>query len=1123
MQKFITVCGLWLCSQTILPAAIQIANDRILVTGAQGTVTLSATNGSILSMTQAGKNVSLWQSGERGLWQVKYREGGEITADAFAKGNASQSFECRMGRSQDELLLDYRSAELTVNVTLTVVSNGIALSAQLKPATKTILDFYLPARMRFNPATMERLICPPNGNMTVGTAFRSPFFQEQPLESPSAWRSKSVGPAGYASLYGKLPKQRDMRDPAVPLRVTAEGKTWLGESVARGLEGKSAVVNRPPGEGQADLVLIESEHGAYLSGSRLGGQGMLWRVGGFVTEPEESLMLRAVPAVVARVAGEAVVTRKKLGVLALTRGPERGGGNYTDVAEWVARLRQLPSVTARQVQLVELTSISELAAALEQGEFRAILNPYGECLPVLKLEDHKEMVARVGRYVRDGGHWFEVGGFSFFAALMPVRYFESQLSYPPAFADFAQLESAQGTVAVYGVQPQTSQPWEGAKRHDLIFVPGKLAWGGDVSGGYFERAFGTFVEKGTVWTSPKVLFITGRTTPENLVRYCQENRIERRLEQKLTPEALKKFKQSVLVFYTGNSQEKLAHLDKLPVPTLVHFSDYLKGGFDKEYPDHLPPNAWFGSPADLRRFFDRCHELGHLVMPYTNPTWWCDHPKGPTFEREGEAPLLKNLDGTPAYERYSKNDGYTVCHWHPAVQKVNRETVRQFTMDYPVDVLFQDQCGARTWKYDMNPASPTPYAYMDGLVSQAAEDAARMPLSTEAGWDRVVNYEAQLCGLSFQVVPTEGGPPWRKFMKNEYPPNAWQIYPVAQYIAHDKAAMLYHDLGQFVTNPEVLAWTLGLGFSMSYRISAPALERDAPREWLRWLDRLQKSVCAQYLGTPTLAFEHQQATRTGAGESIRSKFGLLTIAANLSSQPQTVDGKALAAHGFHVSGPGVVAGRLSQVNNQRFGNEGVSFVTEERQKQFEVWAYAPAETQIAVELPRALNANARVTFDGGKAQPATIQNGVVSLRLPALVGQTLVRPPENLAGKAPKDWPGGKPAIGVIDLSNGHKPNWTSIMPSAWVAALEKSPLLQRHGLAVRRLTTAAELDQALKAGSQAWLMIVNPYGEIFPAGLAGDWRARLTQIREYVVHGGHWCEAAGFSFHTALMPTGNG
>ena len=107
------------------------------------------------------------------------------------------------------------------------------------------------------------------------------------------------------------------------------------------------------------------------------------------------------------------------------------------------------------------------------------------------------------------------------------------------------------------------------------------------------------------------------------------------------------------------------------------------------------------------------------------------------------------------------------------MQAANRKTVRQFTDEYPVDVLFQDQCGARGWQYDTNPASPTPYAYTDGLVSMVAEDSRTKPLSTESGWDRVVNYESQLCGMTWSIVPTEGRPAWA-------PPHEIRLRPGAR-------------------------------------------------------------------------------------------------------------------------------------------------------------------------------------------------------------------------------------------------------------------------------------------------------------------------------------------------------
>ena len=148
------------------------------------------------------------------------------------------------------------------------------------------------------------------------------------------------------------------------------------------------------------------------------------------------------------------------------------------------------------------------------------------------------------------------------------------------------------------------------------------------------------------------------------------------------------------------------------------------------------------------------------------------------------------------------------------------ELRRQFAEDYPVDILFQDQVGARTWVYDRNPASPTPYAYAEGLLSQADEDARVRPLATEDGYDRVLNAEVQLCGFTFALVPGPN-PSWARSFKSRYPATTWEIFPVAQVLAHEKAAMLHHDLGKFVSDRVTLSWTLGLGFAMSERGDRP--------------------------------------------------------------------------------------------------------------------------------------------------------------------------------------------------------------------------------------------------------------------------------------------------------------
>jgi hypothetical protein len=426
-------------------------------------------------------------------------------------------------------------------------------------------------------------------------------------------------------------------------------------------------------------------------------------------------------------------------------------------------------------------------------------------------------------------------------------------------------------------------------------------------------------------------------------------------------------------------------LAQLPVPSQVHFADYLHGGFDKQYPGHLPPHPKFGTPEQFRELFDKAHRLGHLVVPYTNPTWWCDGPKGPTFEQHGEAPLLNGLDGKPADEQYSQNEGFTVCHWHPAVRAANQKTVEQFSRDYPCDILFQDQCGARGWRYDTNPASPTVAAYTEGLLSMNAEDCRRKPLSTESGWDGVVNFQSQLCGMTWSLAPTESGPAWRQFMKARYAPATWEIFPVAQYIAHDKTAMLHHDLGQFVTNRPTLAWTLGLGFSLSYRTAASALEQDGPRQWLLWLDRLQKSVCSRYVGQPLSDFAHQRDARAAADDDgwLQARYDSLQVVANLSPRPRSVQNAQLAPWGFIVTAPGLVAANVQSLGGTDFGEEGVSFVTQGDEAKTEVWVFARPGENVAVLTPAALPDSAKLYLDGEKPIQATGSGRVRQFTLPS--------------------------------------------------------------------------------------------------------------------------------------------
>lgn len=1124
---------------SILISIIGSAAEPASYTLGQGerSISFSAKNGSILFV---GKSTIL-KSAKTGLWQARFQDGSTVNAADFSSDSPERLFEnIPMGSANNEFRFRYRSADIVVVITVSINDNTYDFVAQITPQKKVLLDFALPARLRFNADGIERFIFPMDGNFSVGAAFEKAFFEEQPLNHPIAWRpGPVVGPKGYIALYGGPLNQRPDHDPAVALRTTDDGHKWFSDALSKRIDNKKAVVNRPPTPTQADIVLVDSENGPYLSAHNL-GKGRLWRIGGKVEEGEKQIVLEIITALAERLAnGTASQSVEKhgqdthniIGLIALERGPESGGWANVKVAEWSAQLKRI-AAAYKTVEFLELKTLSDIEQALQSDKYALILNPYGEWTPVLPGKNMAATVESIGRYVHSGGNWIEVGGYPFFAELHPVRFLNYSVSYPPAFTDFMYLEGKNSSVAIYGIQPQKWKPWEGAKNKDAIFVPGRLGCGADEKGGYCERSFATYVKAGMVWKTPIVRLVisNSRASTSGLIdeidAYCKLNEIKRRLGDKMSADVLNKLKKSVLVYYAGNAKEKTEHLNLLPVPTLIHFADYLHGGFDKQYPDHLPPNPSFGTGEDLRAFFDNAHQIGHLISPYTNPTWWCDHPKGPTFEREGDAPLLKGLDGKPVYERYGINDGWTVCHWHPAVQSANRKTVGQFTTDYPVDILFQDQCGARGWRYDLNPASPTPYAYSDGLISMVAEDCKRVPLGTEAGWDRVVNYESLLCGMTFKILSTEfeRAPSYMRLMKSDYPPNTWRFYPLAEQIAHDKTAMLHHDLGQFVFNRGTLSFTLALGFSLSYSVPAKGLIQDAQREWLRWLDRAQKAVCSRYIAEPIRSFNHKRFADAPFDDDgiIEATYGNVHIVANLGPTARVVDGRNIAPFGFYASAPGMSAGNLK--NTRDLGDDGISFVVESQAEKSDIWVYASSEQDVAVVLPTKINSIDKA--EGDIAPNKYSLNGdTFAFTLPPRSGAKRITPPAELANKAPRDWQGVKPSIGILDFSPQGKsgslviqPSWTSITARQWYYAFAQSRLAKEYGVPVRRITNVDDLVSALKSGGTNWLAIINPYGEHFPETAPGKWREMIELIRQYVNNGGSWWETAGYSLYGAYF-----
>lgn|GEM_PF-1904981 len=509
------------------------------------------------------------------------------------------------------------------------------------------------------------------------------------------------------------------------------------------------------------------------------------------------------------------------------------------------------------------------------------------------------------------------------------KFFERSLvyfcEYPNLFMDFCQLDTVSGgRLALYGVRPRPAhEPWKAER----AFVPGSLRVAGTGSTGYVRHVFKVYAEKGGKFVTPSVRLATGRDVRQSVEDYALANDITRKLEDKAPAEVLNKLKRSPLVLAYGRASQIAEECAAVPSPTLFHHHRYLKGGFDKEYPDHLPSNAEkFGTDEEHRAMIDTLHAAGHLYSPYSNPTWWCDHPRGPTFERVGDVALLVGADGKHIYEKY-KNDGWTTCLWHPEVRAANRRTIDAFTSQLPVDVLFQDQVGARRCPLDFNPAAPSPLAYTEGMLSMAEEDALRVPLATEDGWDKVANQETVICGCAWQIVPhTLDTNTWMSVLdRKTLPADTWVYEPLTLYMMHDKCIFYLHNLSGMSNNDRILVWQLALGYNLSLAMHFPGCTKSVnggpAREWYKYLHDLQTRVLSKVAGRKLTSFVHDRSQmlsregfdkRSGLDDgTIEAEWdGGVRVLANLGNVRRKVKGVWLAPYGYQIIGPGFEAAYL---------------------------------------------------------------------------------------------------------------------------------------------------------------------------------------------------------------------
>ncbi len=1103
------------------PASLQVANLTFKL-DSEATATLKLGNNAI-RITQ--------------LWQVNFIDHPPVNATTFTKEPWNGKITVK--QEPNAIVIQGRSNGLDLDIIATKVGDALDFKVNIVKTKIHVSHVYLPHATEFPIEGMDKVVFPHRGSESMGLAFLPEFFRKH-ADGNTKWNQVMSGDKGYISLFGAPLQSLEDHTPILPLRVTEEGKKWYTEGLINDVERISYRVNRPPAEGQAELSLVENDSGSMLAGTRFGGKGWLFRFTGNGNDtPYDNgrhvmryLFNATMNAILQR--EPELVTKKRIALASLKNGPLHGGWTPTPVADWENYFPGASFIREAEAEFVRLESPEAIRSALQDPNVGLILNPYGEIYPggdASKLLDDLKLLKA---FVQRGGIWWETGGFPFFYVLIPQPYESFSASYPSAVADFVHFAYGPSGLAIFGVQPLMRKPWD----MERIVNPTSLDIAGLGHAANFTHGWMTAINPGSAWNSPPLRWQGNLSTPKAaLAEVARVQEIKGSLEDKATkPGLLEKLKGAVLV-RTGiaTAEMQIEALERLPKGSIVHYTEYLKGGFDKQYPDHLPVNPRFGSDDDLATFIKACQDSGHLAMPYTNTSWWCIDPKGPTFEQAGEAPLAKNRDGSPRKERYGTNEGYSICFYHPAVQNAHRNVRKDMSEKYPNDIVLQDQVGSRSWLWNFNPLEPNFACGNDGMLSLSMEDAQNVPIATEDGYDRVLNFETMICGAAWGMIPAKAQHETRH-AKYRFPQGEWEFFPILSYLGHDQCIFTTHDLGHFISTPDQVAAALAFGYAMSYYWHQNSHQNPPQVHWLNWLDALQKTICAQYAGKKLLDFTYPQ---TGSDhqkphELIYTQFqGNVTIVANTGEtnvplknllantaftkeERDWLDTITLPPFGFYASAPNARAARI-------FDKEGtpVSIAVQLKNKNIDGVVLAPGATTLQIPVPDSWKSAQVNLMDSKYAAKSAFKGNLLEIILPKYQDD-YEEMPVDYATKAPKTIKATKPVVAIVspkDLKHPHLPADIDL----WEKHLKH--FLSEEGIDVIRISDLGELVRLLKLppSPERPFAIVSPAGETvfgLPEIKPLDF---IQMIKNYVNTGGIWWGTGGYPFFYYLAVRSDG
>ena len=512
------------------------------------------------------------------------------------------------------------------------------------------------------------------------------------------------------------------------------------------------------------------------------------------------------------------------------------------------------------------------------------------------------------------------------------RFFEENRDYvstypAPLFADYLAVSSHLGDFALYSQHQDTIQPVSLGVVHDKANREQQQM--------YLKHTFHTDIREGERWQSPSVRIQVAKSAQESIGAYRRANKMDEypSLRDKVG-EQYESLAQAPLLKADSHSlyrqlkagfadyREKI--FEKLPSPAIFHVVAYWQGQFDQNYPDFWPPNTTYGSATEFAMMIEEAQESGFLVMPYTNPTWW--NEESPTLQNlppslTRDELLLQDKAREIETKSYGAREGVVTSPYVPFVQERVDKVIERLTSKIPSDLLFEDQIGARPWRFDYNPSSPRTTAYSEGWLAHTRLYQDKN-LMTEGGYDWLAETQVGFHGGLLLEQQKGNAERW-------WGEGTWQPYPLATMMARDKVFFYQHNLDSktMTRDKATLRWNLALGYMLSHNLSVNKYGGGLTNPWLNLVSSFQKEVLSHYANELVVDFTYLSKDVT------HTSFERFDVIANW-------DAEQAFRIGPHTLSPGGVmsrqqdgqltAGVFTHYNNARL-SDGDHYLIEERQ------------------------------------------------------------------------------------------------------------------------------------------------------------------------------------------------